>query len=733
MCTQRSPYNWSRELYQRHGETIQHYLTSTVLPALQEKANQQGTGGSVGGGATILLLQELHLRWNNHLIMNKWLKKFFTYLDRYYVKHHSLPTLEQAGLRCFRTQIYDEIKQETTAAILTLINNEREGHIVDKTLIRSIIELYESMGMGTLDTYNNDFETELLTNTNEFYIAKQTEWITSDSTPDYLIKAEEAYANERTRISDYLNSSTESKLLKVLDAVLLESVETVLIEKEMSGLRVLLHNDKSEDIQRMFRLFQRLDNGLPPISTIVQEFITSRGDDIINRRQSRIDSLKDGEKEKCDDPTFIKSIIELHEKYLLVIKKDFNGHSLFQKALKDAFVEIINKNIGAYTNAELMSSYCDRLLKSGTTDENEIELNLGYIVQLFSYLSDKDLFAEIYRNQLAKRLLNNNKTGGGSGGTMAGGGGGSGGSGYDDLEKLMIAKLKVQCGTQFTSKMEGMLADLLVGQQQRIEFENRLRTMQSSNCDGGSTTTTALCGSGLKIDFSVQVLTTGFWPTYKSPDVTMSDEMSKCLSMYKEWHKQQHQTRKLQWITTQGNATVKGSFARKVYDLQVSTLQAIALVLFNDGVTYTTEELIQKLNLDETIVKPLMHSLSCGKAKVLLKSPASNKISNTDKFTSNSKFVSNLRKIRIPMASLESSFNTAKVEEDRTILIEAAIVRIMKARKTLQHQQLVAEVLSQLRFFSPNPRLVKKRIESLIDREYLERSSDNSSAYNYLA
>jgi Cullin protein neddylation domain len=65
--------------------------------------------------------------------------------------------------------------------------------------------------------------------------------------------------------------------------------------------------------------------------------------------------------------------------------------------------------------------------------------------------------------------------------------------------------------------------------------------------------------------------------------------------------------------------------------------------------------------------------------------------------------------------------------DDRTNL------RIMKARKTLQHQQLLAEVSSQLRFFSPNPRLVKKRIKSLIDREYLERSINNSSVYNYLA
>jgi cullin 3 len=58
----------------------------------------------------------------------------------------------------------------------------------------------------------------------------------------------------------------------------------------------------------------------------------------------------------------------------------------------------------------------------------------------------------------------------------------------------------------------------------------------------------------------------------------------------------------------------------------------------------------------------------------------------------------------------------------------------MKARKTMDHANLVSEVTKQLSSrFMPNPLVVKKRIESLIEREYLERSKADRKVYNYLA
>ena len=64
--------------------------------------------------------------------------------------------------------------------------------------------------------------------------------------------------------------------------------------------------------------------------------------------------------------------------------------------------------------------------------------------------------------------------------------------------------------------------------------------------------------------------------------------------------------------------------------------------------------------------------------------------------------------------------------------IQTVNINFRKARKRLLHSQLIAELLTQLRFPAQTSDL-KKRIESLIEREYLERDKDESTYYNYLA
>ncbi|KAH8071450.1 hypothetical protein JL721_4429 [Aureococcus anophagefferens] len=409
MCTQRSPYNWSEQLYQRHGETICDYLTKTVRgprplaarPAPHSSAPRPQVLPALRHQHNDFLLTELTKRWANHKIMNKWMRLFFMYLDRYYVKHHSLPTLDVAGLKHFKTLVYNEVKKDVVNAMIGLIDAERDEKLIDRGLVKNCVELLEAMGMGSLDAYVTDFEDQLLGSTKEYYARKSQEWVETDDTPTYLAKAEVALDAEKARVAHYLNSASEPKLLRVCEHEILELRETVLLEKEGSGCRALLANDKAADLSRMYRLFSRVPNGLPPMAALVRAHIEAMGNEVINRREARLEA---GEKDSNQDPAFVKELLALHDKYMAVVSAQFAGNALFQKALKEAFVEFTNRDVGKFTNAELMSSFCDRILKSGgeKLSDEDVESYLEKTVQLFSYLTDKDLFAEIYRNQLAK-------------------------------------------------------------------------------------------------------------------------------------------------------------------------------------------------------------------------------------------------------------------------------------------------------------------------------------------
>lgn len=688
MCTQRAPLNFSQELYQRHGETLTTYLRETVLPALTTKHDT-------------FLLKELVKRWQNHEVMNKWLFKFFMYLDRYYVLHHGLPKLKESGLDKFRTVVFDVVKRDVVAALLAVVNKDREGEMVDGFLVKNVVGVFVAMGEGTLDTYRHDLEKPLLASTREFYGRRAAAWLSSDSTPVYLIKAEEALAAEADRVQRFLDPESEGPLLREVETELLKRHEAELLEQEDGGCRALLRDDKQADLARMYSLFARVEQGLVSVARMVKEHIQEMGLAIVSEREA---AAARATKESASDPTFVKALLELHDKMRALVRDQFNNNTLFQTALKDAFEFFINKEVRSkFSNAEMIAHFCDRILKPGgdKMGEAQIEELLERIVQLFAFISDKDLFAEIYRNQLAKRLLN-------------------GRSVSSDAERSMVSKLKLRCGAQFTGRIEGMMNDLAMGADEQRAFAEHMGKLGAA-------------GALPPINFAVTVLTTGFWPQYKVLDVELPSDMKTCLETFESYYKVKTSHRKLSWVHSLGTAAVKARY-KSPYTLQVTTLQAVALLFFNDrDGEVPFEDIRSSLNVDEEVCKRLLHSLSCGKWQTLRKHPKGRTISTTDTFSFNEGFSCSFKRVRIPMPSLDETHNPKRVQEDRSNAIEAAAVRIMKTRRNMSHQELVTEVLKQLHLFKPNPKVIKRRIEHLIEREYLERDPEKPNVYRYLA
>ena len=323
-------------------------------------------------------------------------------------------------------------------------------------------------------------------------------------------------------------------------------------------------------------------------------------------------------------------------------------------------------------------------------------MNLEKISELFEHITDKDMFAALYSCKLANRLLQES-------------------SASTDSEKSFIAKMKMRCGAQFTNKMEGMITDLNLAEDISQKFASEV-TEQS-------------------VDFNVQVLTRGHWPSYRiCPDLKLPATMADSVATFEKFYKKIANYKTLTFIHSLGSVTMGATFPNgRKHDLVLNTLQACVLDLFNYHEVLNYNDIKELLKFDDENCKKTLHSMACFKYKILEKKPAGKSIDVNDAFCINPNFNCNVWKIRLPVPRNEEIYSRTKVSEDRTIAIEAAIVRIMKSRKQLNHQQLIQEVLTLLQMFRPDVKVIKTRIDVLIEREYLERDATDRNIYKYLA
>ncbi|XP_011813397.1 PREDICTED: cullin-4B [Colobus angolensis palliatus] len=677
------PENYTDETWQKLKEAVEAIQNSTSIKYNLEELYQVCINIFRDSLDSVLFLKKIDRCWQNHCRQMIMIRSIFLFLDRTYVLQNSmLPSIWDMGLELFRAHIISDqkVQNKTIDGILLLIERERNGEAIDRSLLRSLLSM-----LSDLQIYQDSFEQRFLEETNRLYAAEGQKLMQEREVPEYLHHVNKRLEEEADRLITYLDQTTQKSLIATVEKQLLGEHLTAILQK---GLNNLLDENRIQDLSLLYQLFSRVRGGVQVLLQQWIEYIKAFGSTIVINPEK--------------DKTMVQELLDFKDKVDHIIDICFLKNEKFINAMKEAFETFINKRPNK--PAELIAKYVDSKLRAGNkeaTDE-ELEKMLDKIMIIFRFIYGKDVFEAFYKKDLAKRLL-------------------VGKSASVDAEKSMLSKLKHECGAAFTSKLEGMFKDMELSKDIMIQFK---QYMQNQNVPGN-------------IELTVNILTMGYWPTYVPMEVHLPPEMVKLQEIFKTFYLGKHSGRKLQWQSTLGHCVLKAEFKEGKKELQVSLFQTLVLLMFNEGEEFSLEEIKQATGIEDGELRRTLQSLACGKARVLAKNPKGKDIEDGDKFICNDDFKHKLFRIKINQIQMketveEQASTTERVFQDRQYQIDAAIVRIMKMRKTLSHNLLVSEVYNQLKF-PVKPADLKKRIESLIDRDYMERDKENPNQYNYIA
>ncbi|EFC47620.1 predicted protein, partial [Naegleria gruberi] len=585
------------------------------------------------------LLNEIVFIWINFRdIFVKFCSYIFKYLDQFYVASNTKRTLKYEAYYLFKTSIFDHCKVQLRQILLDKITQDQ-----------------------------------------------------------YLLFAEECIQQEQTRIQAIFPTSfSQNKLMKLCDLELLKNMQKRLLEMSGSGVKILIRDEKFDDLKRLYRLMNRLEGGLDPIADLFKQYLIFVGNELfVKYENASSEMIKSNDNNLNNNNN--NDLLELHQKMKNITNGSFSRNVIFHKAMSEGFKQFVNKNItlGQFEIriVQLFAYYTDDVLRK-KSDEKKLDC----IVDFIQFFSDRDMFIEEHRKLFAIRLLVTD---------------------YQELEeRMMISKLKYHYrGVADTYKLEKMLTDKTMANDMKLEFQNYITTNQLQ----------------LSYDVNVTVLTMGMWPLKAKEHMLLPKEFLESQHLFKQFYDSRNGKRVLKWVYSKSMAQIHAHYINGNHLFELSTLQASILLLFNDQLQLSVKQIedLTGLNFDDIDLKQSIISLSSTKFPILIFNQKEMTLSLNENFTSRS------FKLKIPLPRItqkDTQGTQTSVSTDRVHILDACVVRIMKTRKTMNIQSLFNEVSSQLiPIFTPDVKQIKKRIESLLERDFLKRDEQNNSILHYVA
>ncbi|GAB0088443.1 Cullin [Sergentomyia squamirostris] len=701
-------YSETKNLLESHVENM---LVTKVAAAINTQSSD----------AADSLLWRYYEAWSEYSRGIGYLNFLYMYLNMQHIKKKKLSEPEtlyasvsgdiqeqmeigELGLDIWRVKMIESLGEELVKQVLDGIKVDRMGTETNSRnvevingVIQSFVQVQDYRKKGNLKLYQELFEKPMLITSGEYYRSEAVKILQKCSVSKYMEEVIRKLEDEKRRAEKFLHHSSIPKLRKECQ----ERMVTDHIDFLYSECKEMVAQERREDLKNMYVLLKPVPDGLKQLILTFLDHIKNEGNETISTLKGDNIHIQ-----------FVENMLQVHKKYEELISDTFSsGHSvdpLFLSALDKACASVINTTIRigekqTCRSAELVARYCDSLLKKSKSTESEIDAKLTKSITIFKYIEDKDVYQKFYSRMLAKRLIHEQSL------SM-------------DAEEAMINRLKQACGYEFTNKLHRMFTDISVS----ADLNNKFNIYLKDNKEE------------IGISCQIKILQAGAWPLGPTQVVipfAVPQEFEKSIRMFEAFYHTNFNGRKLTWLHYLCQGELKLGYLKKSYIVTMQTYQMAILLLFECVDTMSCKDIQETLQLNADTFQKHMQSLI--ESKLLLAS--TDELKEDTEIRLNFDYSNKRTKFKITAAlqretpqEVEHTMNA--VDEDRKLYLQAAIVRIMKSRKILRHNALVQEIYTQSRVsFAPSMLMIKKCIESLIEKQYIERTPNSTDQYSYVA
>ena len=689
LSTQKGEYRYVSDLYEFQKESLKGWMENTYTRFFVSMPDDE-------------FMNQYNFLWSRfNQVLKAWWSKFFIYLDFSYIpnrKDLGIQKIEDQLQNQFHTHIYQKVKIRLLSILMNRLNRERDEESEER--IHDLVSYFSNFNIEFLGTrgiknmYHIDLEPYLWESSKEYYDMKAREWKHSMSNMDYISRVLEFQDHERSLQNKYLLESSKEQLKQLNIESFIVHYKTDILSDSMEGIAPLMDSKNYVNINRMFDFLAQI-----PKNEGLIEFAKTFRQYVVEDFEKMIDSICMTTEPKTWNQALCHSIIQKMNEMDEVVKTKMGNHCLLRKSFMDAMTHIINHEYNIRETVIQMTEYFaifyDDLAKKMNFDE-EMRVLLDSIAHVVSYMREKDLYLEHYRQLLARRILNKKTK-------------------DAEMDMYFLMLLKSMVGHYSIARLQGMISDEIKSKEQTQDYmisEKPFRTY-----------------------FEPTNISFGHWPRLPNTMIHLPAAIRVCIQHYESYYGETHAGMRAEPIYSYGSTVINMQYPKKSYDFMMNIPQATVFYQFMGHLNEKTYgEIRSETQLSDTFLKRVLHSFSCNRTlRILHKTPESNTIQETDTFRLNIDFNSPNRMISIPCAIFDENNASKKVSEDRTHEIQASIIRIMKARRTLKHSDLMTQVVNQLSVrFVPSVQLIKKNIGVLIEKEYIERDLSDQALYKYI-